>query len=75
MGVSFAAFLDQALAFNDLSSVSIDNWLVALGGGIRLTIPGFGILRLDIGWDFSPTLWDEGGPQWGGFHFGFGQMF
>ncbi|HOZ11266.1 MAG: BamA/TamA family outer membrane protein [Thermotogaceae bacterium] len=75
MGVAFAAFTDQAFAFNDFSDISLDNWLITLGGGMRFTIPGFGVLRLDIGWDFSPTLWDEGGPQWGGFHFGFGQMF
>jgi outer membrane protein insertion porin family len=75
MGVSFALFMDQALAFNDLGSLSLDNWLITMGGGVRFTVPGFGVLRLDIGWDFSPSLWSQGGPQWGGFHFGFGQMF
>lgn len=75
LGVSFAAFLDSAVGFNDFSSITLDNWLVGVGGGVRFTVPGFGILRLDIGWDISPALWGQGGPQWGGFHFGFGQMF
>lgn len=68
VGVGIVGFVDTGTAFNDFNEVNIDRLLASFGVGMRFTIPGFGLLRIDTGWNMR-TL------EWGGFSFGFGQVF
>ncbi|HRW92300.1 MAG TPA: BamA/TamA family outer membrane protein [Thermotogota bacterium] len=75
-GVQAAAFMDNGIGFDSFGTMDLmEDWRTGIGGGFRFNIPGFGLLRLDVGWDFSPMVWQSGGPKWGGIYFGFGQMF
>ena len=68
VGLGLVGFIDAGMAFNDASEFQFERMLASFGFGMRITIPGFGLLRFDTGWNMR-TL------EWGGFSFGFGQMF
>jgi outer membrane translocation and assembly module TamA len=42
-----ALFVDSGRAYNGLES-SNDRWQYDVGGGLRLAIPGSGVLRIDV---------------------------
>ncbi|HPJ87713.1 MAG TPA: POTRA domain-containing protein [Thermotogota bacterium] len=75
LGVEFAAFSDNAFGWDEFTDISNSKLYSSIGFGVRFNIPGFGVLRLDIPWDISPSLWGNDGPQWGGISFAYGQMF
>gem|GEM_PF-353891 len=75
LSVAFAAFNDNALGWDDFSKIGESKLFSSVGLGVRFNVPGFGVLRLDIPFDVSPSLWGDGAPIWGGISFGYGQMF
>ena len=75
IAIEFAVFNDNAMGWNKFSEISNSKLYSSLGFGFRFNIPGFGVLRLDVPWDFSPYLVTSEGPKWGGITFGYGQMF
>ncbi|HOO31971.1 MAG TPA: hypothetical protein PLB99_02435, partial [Thermotogota bacterium] len=64
-----------AFGWDEFTDISNSKLYSSIGFGVRFNIPGFGVLRLDIPWDISPSLWGNDGPQWGGISFAYGQMF
>lgn len=75
IAIEFSLFNDNAMGWNKFSEISNSKLYSSLGFGFRFNIPGFGVLRLDVPWDFSPYLISSEGPKWGGITFGYGQMF
>jgi outer membrane protein assembly factor BamA len=75
IAIEFSLFNDNAMGWNKFSEISNSKLYSSLGFGFRFNIPGFGVLRLDVPWDFSPYLMSSEGPKWGGITFGYGQMF
>jgi len=75
LSIEFSVFNDNAVGWNDFNEIFDSKLYSSLGFGFRFNIPGFGVLRLDVPWDFSPYLISSQGPQWGGITFGYGQMF
>jgi outer membrane protein insertion porin family len=75
LGVEFALFNDNAIGWDGFMNNSNSKFYSSAGFGVRFNVPGFGILRLDVPWDISPSLWGSEGPKWGGISFAYGQMF
>jgi outer membrane protein assembly factor BamA len=75
LGVEFAAFSDNAFGWDEFTNISNSKLYSSVGFGVRFNVPGFGVLRLDIPWDISPSLLGSEGPKWGGITFAYGQMF